>query len=96
MKTTKTLVAACQILRARVRFRTASLRLPGTPFPGNDTEAIRAATRLYVDTWVVPFLDAIEAGDMERLERLVKWERASLREPADRPVDVTSTGSTKP
>jgi hypothetical protein len=57
---------ACQVLRRRVRFKRASLRLPTTPFPGDDTPAIIEATKLYVETWIVPLLDSIESGDMTR------------------------------
>lgn len=32
---------------SRARFENASISLPGTPFPEDDTETIREATRLY-------------------------------------------------
>ena len=63
MKQTEIVKLACQILRQRVRFEGASIRLPTTQFPDEDTEAIQDATRLYVETWIVPILDAIETGD---------------------------------
>lgn len=44
---------------SRVRFETASVRLPETPFPRDDTEKIREATKLYVETWIVPLLEAV-------------------------------------
>lgn len=56
---------ACQILRKRVRFKTARLQLPGNDTFKDDTPIIREVTRLYVETWIVPLLDAIESGDMK-------------------------------
>jgi hypothetical protein len=66
---------ACQVLRRRVRYDGASLRLPTTPFPGDNTKAIRAATRLYVETWIVPLLDAIESGDMTVIRQFYEFEK---------------------
>jgi len=54
---------ACQVLRYRVMFGDAVLRLPGSSVDKDDTQLIRDATRLYVETWIVPVLDAIERGD---------------------------------
>lgn len=71
---------ACQVLRARVRYRRASMRLPGTPFPDDDTAVIREATRLYVESWIVPIIDAIEAGDTDALRMMTERE---LCEPMD-------------
>lgn len=68
MKVPKVLQLACRRLRAAVRFKQASLRLPGTPFSGDDTEAIREATALYMEAWVVPLIDAIESGDSNRMQ----------------------------
>lgn len=44
---------------SRVRFETASVRLPETPLSRDDTEKIREATKLYVETWIVPLLEAV-------------------------------------
>jgi len=49
---------------SRARYEDAGLRLPGTPFPDTDTEVIREATRLYVETWLVPLLAAVRDGDV--------------------------------
>jgi hypothetical protein len=74
---------ACQVLRRRVRFKTASLALPTTPFPGHDTPAIRAATRLYVETWIVPLLDCIESGDMGLVREYYQHEEGDEMEKAN-------------
>jgi hypothetical protein len=66
---------ACQVLRRRVRYDGASLRLPTTPFPGDDTPAIREATKLFVETWVVTLLDCMESGDMTRIREYYEFER---------------------
>lgn len=49
---------ACQVLRRLVRFKDAHLCLPGSN--KDATDAIREATRLYTETWIVPILDALE------------------------------------
>jgi hypothetical protein len=66
---------ACQILRKRVRYAGASLRLPGTPFPDEDTDKIREATKLYVETWIVPLLDDIEREDWTRIKEYYQFEK---------------------
>ena len=70
---------------AGVRFKRASLRLPTTPFPGDDTPAIIEATKLYVETWVVPLLDSIESGDMTRIKEYYEFEQGDeMKPPNDR------------
>lgn len=69
-KVSKAVQAACRVIRRGVRFRTACLRLPGTEWEGNDAPAIRKASKLYVETWVVPLLNAIETGDTRTLQRM--------------------------
>lgn len=60
----KAVQRACKILRKRVRFERASFRLSGERMSSEaDTAVIREATRLYMETWVVPLIDAIERGD---------------------------------
>jgi len=60
----KAVQRACKILRKRVRFESASFRLSGERMSSEaDTAAIREATRLYMETWVVPLIDAIQKGD---------------------------------
>lgn len=66
---------ACQILRKRVRFSDAGLRLPTTQFPGDDTPAIREATKLYVETWIVPLIDCIESDDFARIREYYGHEQ---------------------
>ena len=68
----ETLVAACQRLKRLVRYESASLRLETTEFPAVDTPAIREATRLYTESWIVPILDAIERGDTRELRDHVR------------------------
>lgn len=75
MKTSQTVKKACQVLRKRVRFTDAGLYLSDGHPGRNDTEAIRKATWLYTETWVVPILDAIERGDTHALKMLVEGER---------------------
>ena len=65
---------ACQIIRKRVRFKTASITLPGNPTFQNDAAIIREATRLYVESWVVPLLNAIESGDMTLVKEYYQTE----------------------
>ena len=65
---------ACQIIRKRVRFKTASITLPGNPTFQNDTPAIREATSRYVESWIVPLLDAIESGDMTLVKEYYQTE----------------------
>ena len=64
MKQSKKIQDACRVLRARVRFENAGLRLPGNPFGSDQTAEIRKATRIYVESWIVPLLDAIEEGNL--------------------------------
>jgi hypothetical protein len=75
---------ACQVLRKRVRFRDARLRLPDNRYTQRaheaDTAAIIAATTRYVETWIVPILDAIESGDTYALRVLTLHDRG---EPMD-------------
>lgn len=68
------IIKACQVIRKRVRFDDAVIALPTTPFPGDDTKAIREATRLYVEAWIVPLLDSIESGDMTLLSQYCEFE----------------------
>ena len=71
---------ACQVLRKRVRYDGAGLALPTTPFPGDDTPAIKEATMLYVESWIVPLIDAIESGDMSLIRKYSTTERGHKME----------------
>lgn len=73
---------ACQVLRRRVRFKEARLRLPGnhTLEYEADTEAIREATRLYVESWIIPIIDAIETGENQHLKELLCSQRGDKME----------------
>jgi hypothetical protein len=70
-----TIQKACQVLRRRVRYDRAALRLESTRFPKDDTAEIREATRLYVETWIVPLLDMIEVGDTRGLRDSLRLDR---------------------
>jgi hypothetical protein len=70
--TSKTFSRACDILRSRVRFETAHLRLPSSQIlAANDTPVIREATRLYVETWIVPLIDAMQDGEVADVKELL-------------------------
>ena len=73
MRTTgKTFQRACDVLRSRVRFETAHLRLPTSQLlSDNDTETIRKATRLYVESWIVPLINAMQNGKVRDLKELL-------------------------
>jgi len=61
---------ACDVLRARVRFEPpCNLRLPGREtLRADDTALIREATRIYVETWVVPLIDAMQSGGADDIK----------------------------
>ena len=64
-----TFVRACDVLRSRVRYEAAHLRLPGREtMAANDTALIREATRLYVETWIVPLINAMQTGSAEDIK----------------------------
>ena len=67
--TLPTFQRACDVLRSRVRFETARLRLPGREtMSADDTALIREATRLFTETWVVPLIDAMQSGTMNDIK----------------------------
>lgn len=72
MKQLHSVIRACEVLRARVRYEGACLRLPGTRFEDTDTPRIQEATRLYVESWIMPIIDAIEAGDVKAMLHLTR------------------------
>lgn len=68
---------ACDLLLKRVHYESASLgftedqlvAIAQRPrYMANDTAEIQEATRLYVDTWIVPIIEAIRDGDRETAE----------------------------
>lgn len=67
MTPSKTVQAACDTLIQRVRYSSASLNLAGSTSQTDDTAAIREATRLYTDTWIIPLLRAIKENDLDTL-----------------------------
>jgi len=73
-KPTKTVVHACEYLKRQVRYDNAYFNLPGGGLNNSeqDTAAIKAATARYVETWIVPVIDAIAAGDTVLLKQLTK------------------------
>lgn len=68
-KRTKVECRALRLLRSRVRFRNAGFALPGLKSEAA-TAAVREATSLYIESWVVPLIDALERGDTRRLKSL--------------------------
>lgn len=70
MRTPKALTKACQLLRGRVRYKTAHFK---NGLHEDVSEQVRNVTRLYVETWVVPLIDAIEKGDIRTLNALT-WD----------------------
>jgi len=82
MKVPKVLAKACQVLRGRVRYKQASLRLPGNgDISSSDTDVIREVTRVYVESWVVPIIDLIERGDLRALAKSVETYRGERMVP---------------
>ena len=68
----KTFQRACDVLRSRVRFETARLRLPGRQLmQTDDTALIREATRLFTETWVVPLIDAMQNGTSQDIKDML-------------------------
>ena len=78
MKVPITIQLACQVLRSRVRYKSAWLHLPGPSTKANDTEVIREATKVYVEAWIVPLLDMIEDGELEELNEAVKFSNRDI------------------
>jgi hypothetical protein len=65
----KTFQRACDVLRSRVRFETAHLQLPSSQIRmQNDTPVIRESTRIFMETWVVPLIDAMQRGDVQGIK----------------------------
>lgn len=69
MKPSKTIIAACRLLKKRVRFEDTYLHLPGSSCDNNDAEVIRQAVDPYVTTWIIPIIEAIEANDVKSLNK---------------------------
>jgi hypothetical protein len=70
-KQNKTVQAALKLLKERVQYKDAALRLPGSGLDDDDTLQIQLATEVYVNTWIIPLLDAIESGDTYRIRELL-------------------------
>ena len=69
MKQSKTVVRACDLIISRIRFETAVLSLSDSlKDRDEDTEKIRTATKLYVETWIVPLLELIRNGEISKLQ----------------------------
>lgn len=74
MPTPKTVKKACRVLRSRLEFDDAHFTLPDSPDGQDDTVEIMEATDLYFRTWIYPVIDAIESGDMAKLQELTKHD----------------------
>lgn len=68
---------ACDLLLKRVQYETASIGFTRAQldamaqrprYLADDTDELRAATRLYTQTWIVPLLEALRDGDRETAE----------------------------
>lgn len=67
----KWIVEACQVLRSKVLYRDA-----GFGPPGNEcTMRIRDETELFVKSWIVPILDALETGNFRMCQYICSGER---------------------
>jgi len=71
VKQSKLIADTMEALIKKVRFERASFTLPGHTFENSreDTEVIRAVTRLYTETYIVPFLEAIRDGNTDMIRR---------------------------
>jgi|GEM_PF-4173377 len=76
MKQSPTIIHACQVLRSRVAYKTAGLRLKKSSLMNTerDTKAIQQATERYRNSWIDPIIDAIETGDLKMLKDLTELE----------------------
>jgi len=64
----KNQIHALQVLRKMARFRNARFALPGGYISNDkDTKAIKEATERYIESWVIPIIDAIETNDRRYL-----------------------------
>ncbi len=66
-KPNKTVQAACDQLIELVKLERARFTKPGTHMDDCTDEV-----RVYMRTWVVPLLEAIQDGDTQRLKRLLR------------------------
>ncbi len=76
MKPSKTLQRACRVLKNKVRFKRASFRLSddaGVMPNDEDTAIIKKATERYIESWVIPIIEAIEKGDIRSLDALTRY-----------------------
>lgn len=73
-KPAKIVQKGLQVLRRRVRYKGASLSLSDWLGNEDDTDKIRAAVRLYVQTWIEPIIDMIEEGDTRGLAHFVGFD----------------------
>jgi hypothetical protein len=75
---------ACQVLRSKALFKTAMFGLidgENETFPNEkDTDKIRAATRIYMQSWVIPILDELEKGNFEIVDYLCQGHKKTPME----------------
>lgn len=75
MEQSQTVQKACDCLIDRVRYKNAAFTPPGPRRVESSkeyTDEIREATRLYVETWIVPVLEALKEGDTRRLREKIR------------------------
>jgi len=92
VKSSRTVVVACQRLRQLVTFQKAAFKLPSNEDMARgitrtidirsgmsnqaDTDKIKVATQIYIDTWVLPIIEALEKGDIDELKQLVRYQES--------------------
>ena len=72
MKQTKIIQKTCLLLKKRVKFENAKFSLQEGLPTDEDTTKIKKTTEVYVKTWVIPIIDAIEKGDTKFLKKICK------------------------
>jgi hypothetical protein len=65
-RTCKSLDAAYCMLRSRIMLKACAVRFPQRREGEEDIELIRRALTLYINTWVLPILDAIQDGRAQK------------------------------
>jgi len=76
-KQPKWIQRAMNLAIRRIRFEQASLHLDKDRVFDDDTEQIREATRLYVESWIVPLLKKVRDGDYAGADFSCRGENCS-------------------
>jgi hypothetical protein len=89
MKQSKYIKKACKLLKHYISFESASFTDPDRPYIlANDefTDKIRAATKLYIDSWIIPIIDYIESGNVIGLYNNILQYHPELNEVNPAPI----------